>query len=330
MTALADGGVRPAIVDEDRAGEGDLRAALRHALRVAAELPGGSPTGDVPVLRRVDKEALGIAFAPASGPSAGGCVGAAAWRRAFSLQSVAKVFALVLLLAEEPGAAAILDAAPGNEDHRSTLLLDPRRGRAPGPFTNAGALLVVDRLLRHHDDVASSVADLISEEAAEHEPAGAANVDEAVAASELAACHRNRALAHLLAERGLLTHDVDDVLRHYVRLCAIAASCRAVALAGGLLAREGDRRDGRRLLTPPQARRLNAVMLTSGAYAHSGRYAVQIGLPLKTGVGGGVLAVVPRRGAFCAWSPGIDTVGTSRRGVAAIGYAATALGLSLF
>lgn len=300
---------------------------LRHALDVAAAVPSGSPTRDVPALAADDPDATGIAFADAAGDV---CVGAGEWLRPFSLQSVAKVFALTLLVAAERDAAWTPFAMRGNEDHRSAAALDPREGVAPGPFTNAGAMVVVDRLLDHHPDVAGAVAGLVASEALGHEPLTATRVDEDVARGELAVSHRNRALAHLLAERGLLRHRVDDVLEQYLRQCAVAATCRAVALAGGLLARDGVRRDGRALLDRRQARRVNALMLTSGAYADSGRYAVQVGLPLKTGVGGGVLAVVPGRGALCAWSPGLDDVGTPCRALAAVEHVADAQDLSVF
>lgn len=300
---------------------------LRHALDVAAAAPAGRPTRDVPMLATADPDACAIAFADVDGAV---CVGAGDWLEPFSLQSVAKVFALALLVAAERDDAWAPFAMPGNEDHRSAAALDPREGVAPGPFTNAGAMVVVDRLLDHHADVAAAVAGLVAAEALGCEPLTATRVDEDVARGELAVSHRNRALAHLLAERGLLRHPVDEVLEQYLRQCAVSATCRAVALAGGLLARDGVRRDGRALLDRRQARRVNALMLTSGAYADSGRYAVQVGLPLKTGVGGGVLAVVPGRGALCAWSPGLDDVGTPRRALAAVAHVADAQDLSVF
>lgn len=300
---------------------------LRHALDVAATTPAGRPTRDVPALAETDPDACGIAFADLEGAV---CVGAGEWLRPFSLQSVSKVFALALLLATERDDAWALFAVPGNEDHRSAAALDPREGGAPGPFTNAGAMVVVDRLMDHHPDVAAAVAALVAAEALGYEPLTSTRVDEDVARGELAVSHRNRGLAHLLAERGLLRHPVESVLEQYIRQCAVAATCRAVALAGGVLARDGVRRDGRALLDRRQARRLNALMLTSGAYADSGRYAVQVGLPLKTGVGGGVLAVVPGRGALCAWSPGLDDVGTPLRALAAVAHVAEASDLSVF
>lgn len=300
---------------------------LRHALDVASTVPPGRPTCDVPALAIADPDAPAIAFADVDGAV---CVGAGDWLEPFSLQSVARVFALALLVAFERDDAWARFAVAGNEDYRSAAGLDPRADTAPGPFTNAGAMVVVDRLMAHCPDVAAAIAGLIAAEAVGCEPLATTHVDEDIACGELAVSHRNRALAHLLAERGLLRYRVDDVLEQYLRQCAVTATSRAVALAGGLLARNGVRCDGRALLDRRQARRVNALMMTSGAYTDSGRYAVQVGLPLKTGVGGGVLAVVPGLGALCAWNPGLDDVGTPGRALAAVAHVADVLDLSVF
>ena len=127
-----------------------------------------------------------------------------------------------------------------------------------------------------------------------------------MAASEARHGHRNAAMAHFMASYGNLRNPVDSVLAHYYAHCAIAASCRDLALAGLFLARHGVRADGSRLLTRSGAKRINAVMLTCGTYDAAGEFAYRVGLPGKSGVGGGVLAVLPGRGAVCAWGPGLD------------------------
>ncbi|WP_203693817.1 glutaminase [Catellatospora coxensis] len=152
----------------------------------------------------------------------------------------------------------------------------------------------------------------------------------AVAQDEHGRAERNLATAHLVAAYGDLHQPVDTVPAHYVWQCAIAASCRDLALAGLLLARGGVRADGRRLLSAQDTRRVNATMLTSGAYDASPDLADRIGLPLRSGVGGGILAVAPRLGAVCAWGPGLDSSGNSIAGQLALEHFAALTGWSVF
>ncbi|HET9655110.1 MAG TPA: glutaminase [Kineosporiaceae bacterium] len=317
-----------------RTGEhGELQRALRLAARAGRAAPVTSPSQDIPALSTIDARLVGLAYAPAG---AGDPVGSGAWQVPFSLQSVTKVFALALLTAIAPEAAtARFRTDSWAEDFRSTVPLDARESLAPNPFTNAGALVVVDQLMHHHDDVAAAVAGFICDQGADIAsptvpPAGPVTVDEQVAAGELANCHRNRALAHLLAERGLLDHPVPEVLEQYVRQCAVAADCGRTASAAGFLARGGLLRDGRRLLSPDQTRRLNALLLTCGAYQQSAAVAVEVGLPVKTGVGGGVLAVAPGRGTLCVWSPGLDRAGNPAAALTAAAAFTRSAGLSIF
>ena len=138
------------------------------------------------------------------------------------------------------------------------------------------------------------------------------------ARSELEASHRTFAIAHLLASHGNLRNPVDEVLRQYVRQCALSMTCRELALAGLFLARSGVLSDGTRLLSPREAKRINAVMLTCGTYDSAGEFAYRVGVPAKSGVGGGILAVVPGRGVICVWSPCLDPSGSSTAGLTAL------------
>jgi glutaminase len=155
-------------------------------------------------------------------------------------------------------------------------------------------------------------------------------VDEQVAKSEAEHRHRNAALAHLLASYGTLTHPVDAVLDQYTALCAIAMSCDDLALAGGFLARHGLRADGSRLLSRSDAKRLNATLLTCGTYDGAGEFAYRVGLPAKSGVSGGILAVVPNRCTLAVWAPGLDESGNSCAGQAALDTFTTMTGWSVF
>ncbi|MGX1246580.1 glutaminase [Streptomyces pseudovenezuelae] len=151
-----------------------------------------------------------------------------------------------------------------------------------------------------------------------------------MAASESAHGDRNAALAHFMAAYDNIDNDIPVLLDQYFRQCSIRASCADLALATTFLARHGIRADGTRLLTLSQAKQINAIMLTCGTYDAAGDFAYRVGLPGKSGVGGGIIAVVPGRCTLCVWSPGLDERGNSVAGVAALDRFTTLTGLSVF
>jgi glutaminase len=154
--------------------------------------------------------------------------------------------------------------------------------------------------------------------------------DMQVAAGEFGCAHRNKAAAHLMKSFGNFSNAVDEVVRAYCAQCAIACSCRDLASASLFLADAGGRGSGRQILEARQVQQICALMMSSGTYEASGETAFSIGLPIKSGVGGGVLAVVPRFGAVCAWSPPLDEAGTSVAALKAIELFATQMGKTVF
>ena len=140
-------------------------------------------------------------------------------------------------------------------------------------------------------------------------------IDKAVAASEQRTGFRNFALANYMKSFGVLDNPVDFTLGVYFHHCAIAMSCRQLAMAGRFLAHLGrNPATGLSVVQPERARRINAVMLTCGHYDGSGEFAYRVGLPGKSGVGGGILAIAPGRGSIAVWSPGLDAAGNSHLG----------------
>ena len=154
--------------------------------------------------------------------------------------------------------------------------------------------------------------------------------DPAVASSEAEHSDRNAALGHFLASYGNLENPVSSVLDHYIRHCAIAMSCGELALASSFLARHGVRRDGSQLLSRSDAKRINAIMLTCGTYDAAGEVAYRVGIPAKSGIAGGILAIVPGRCSLCVWSPGLDQKGNSAAGIAALDAFTSLTGWSVF
>jgi glutaminase len=153
----------------------------------------------------------------------------------------------------------------------------------------------------------------------------------AVAASERRTSHRNAAMAHLMKSFGNLGNSVDDVLDAYCRHCAIEMDCVELARAVTFLAHGGTHPSGQgQILTTSMAKRLNALMLTCGTYDAAGDFAFRVGLPAKSGVGGGIVAVMPGECGVCVWSPGLEPSGNSLAGSLALERFTDITGRSIF
>jgi glutaminase len=304
-------------------GEADLAellGAVHDAIRPV--LGRGRVTASIPALAGADPAAFGLAVATVDGE----LHGVGDWRRPFSIQSISKVFALALVIASDGEAIwRRVGREPSGTPFDSLVQLEYEGGVPRNPFVNAGALVVTDHLMTLTGDAAGSVSELLQAESG-----ATVAIDDAVADSEGRHSHHNAALGHLLAHYGNLRNPVADVLDAYVRQCAIAMTCGELALAAGFLARHGVRGDGARLLSRSDAKRVNAVMLTCGTYDAAGEFAYRAGLPGKSGVGGGIVAVIPERCTLCAWGPALDAKGNSVAGVAALDAFTTLSGWSVF
>jgi len=306
------------------AGGPDYEGILdRVADAVRGVLGRGHVPAEIPVLASADPRSFGLAVATVQG----GVHGVGEWRRRFSIQSISKVFTLALVI-EEDGEAiwSRVGREPSGTAFNSLIQLEYERGIPRNPFINAGALVVTDRLLTLTGDAYGAVERFLRAECDCPEIAS----DQVVASSEAGHGHRNAALAHFLASYGNLENPVGSVLDHYVRHCAIAMSCAELALAAGFLARHGVRRDGSRFVSRSDAKRINAVMLTCGTYDAAGEFAYRVGVPAKSGVAGGILAVIPGRCSLCVWSPGLDDKGNSVAGIVALDAFTTLTGWSVF
>ncbi len=300
----------------------DLQALLDSIARDVQ--PGRGRVADyIPALAAVDPSRFGIALATVEGE----VIGSGEFEVRFSIQSVAKAFALCLCLAKDGDALwTRVGREPSGNPFNSLVQLEHEQGVPRNPFINAGALVVIDRLLSHTGDACGSLLELLRRESG----ASSVAVDLDVARSEAAHGHRNAALAHFMASYKNLENGVNAVLDHYVRSCAVAMSCAELARAGLVLARHGVRADGSQLLTRSEAKRINAILLTCGTYDAAGDFAYRVGLPGKSGVGGGILTVIPGRGCLVAWGPALDRSGNSVAGVDALDRFTTSTGWSIF
>ncbi|MBC6449827.1 glutaminase [Actinokineospora xionganensis] len=290
---------------------------------VSEAVPHGAPADYIPALAGVDTTKFGIAVADIDGT----VTGVGDWETPFSLQSISKVFTLAMVLArDEESLWDRVGKEPSGNPFNSLVQLENEAGIPRNPFINAGAMVTTDHLASIVGDAAAELLTFLRAESGNL----AVRVDTEVRDSEITQSDRNLALAHFMASYGNMRNPVVTVADQYVRQCAIMMSCRDVALSGLFLARHGMRADGSRLLTRSQAKRLNAIMLTCGTYDAAGEFAYRVGVPAKSGVGGGILAVIPGRCTICVWSPGLDTHGNSVRGVAALDRFTTLTGWSVF
>lgn len=271
----------------------------------------------------MDPRQFGMAIADLDG----NVFGVGDWQVPFSAQSITKVFALALALAE--GGDSLWERVgrePSGNPFNSLVQLEYENGIPRNPFINAGALVVTDRLQTLTGDASSELLEFLRQESRNPD----IGFDAEVAASEQEHGDRNAAVAHFMASYGNIDNPVPALLEHYFWQCSIEMSCADLARAGRFLARHGLRADGSRLLTRSEAKQINAVMLTCGTYDAAGEFAYRVGLPGKSGVGGGIVAVVPGQCVLAVWSPGLDARGNSVAGVAALDRFTTLTGLSVF
>lgn len=270
----------------------------------------GTVANYIPELGSADPNAFGIAIAGADGIVASG--GDA--QVAFSIQSISKVFTLALAIGKVGDKLwERVGREPSGTRFNSIIQLELEHGIPRNPFINAGAIAVTDAILSCHEprEVLGSILRFIRMLAADQ----SIYIDKAVAQSEQRHHFRNSALANYMKSFGVINNDVEKVLGVYFHHCAIAMSCEQLALAGRFLAFGGmDPATKQFILAPNKTRRVNAIMLTCGHYDGSGEFAYRVGLPGKSGVGGGILAIVPGKASIAVWSPGLDEAGNSHLG----------------
>lgn len=246
----------------------------------------------------------------------------------FSIQSISKIFTLTMAMNHVGDRLwKRVGREPSGNPFNSLVQLEREEGIPRNPFINAGAHVVTDEIAAHCDrpmaDILAFVRRLSGNPAIRY--------DAEVAASERETGYRNFALANFLKSFGNLEGDVDSVLDLYFHQCAIAMSCRDLCRAAGFLANDGiDPASGEKIVPKTRARRINSLMLTCGLYDAVGNFAFRVGLPAKSGVGGGIVAVWPGRLTVCVWSPGLDSTGNSLAGTRALELFAQRTGATIF
>ncbi|MGE8498614.1 MAG: glutaminase B [Pseudomonas sp.] len=246
----------------------------------------------------------------------------------FSVQSISKVFSLVQAINHSgEDIWERLGHEPSGQPFNSLVQLEFERGRPRNPFINAGALVICDINQSRFAAPPLSMRDFVRRLSGNPEIA----IDTKVAESEYQHRARNAAMAYLMQAFGNFHNDVEAVLRSYFSHCALRMSCVDLARAFSFLARDGYcQHSDEDILSPRQAKQVNAIMATSGLYDEAGNFAYRVGLPGKSGVGGGIVAVVPGQFSVCVWSPELNAAGNSLAGMAALELLSQRIGWSVF
>jgi glutaminase len=305
-----------------------MHQILTESLAVAAPRRAEGKVADyIPALARVSPDKLGIAFAGADGV----VHGAGDYDEAFSIQSISKVFTLALAL-EKVGVDLWkrVGREPSGSAFNSIVQLESEHGIPRNPLINPGAIVVTDALIGPGGSGDVAIGALLALLRGQSGDPSVA-VDEEVANSESDTGARNRSLAWFMKNFANLQNPVEIAVGAYFRQCAIAMSCRQLARAGRFLAFDGrDPQTGAEVCPWHRARRINSVMMLCGHYDNSGEFAFRVGLPGKSGVGGGILAIAPGHGALAVWSPALNDSGTSAAGAAALEAVVDRTGWSVF
>ena len=284
----------------------------------------GKVASYIPALARVPSDKLAIAVSCVDGREA--FAGDA--EEPFSIQSVSKLFTLLMAMKLRDRALwKRVGREPSGNPFNSLVQLAYEKGVPRNPFINAGARITTDCIVTDSSDPKQAILDQV------RTLSGNDNIqfDLEVAASERDHGHWNAAIANFLKANGNLESPVDDVLDAYFHQCSIAMSCRDLARAGLFLSNRGvDVRTGTRITTERKTRRINALMATCGLYDAVGSFAFHNGIPAKSGVGGGIIGVVPGEMIVAVWSPALDANGNSYAGVKMLEAFTNTIGRSIY
>lgn len=303
----------------------DKTKEIISAAMVEAEkkIPYGNVATYIPELGKADPHQLGICLYPLSGEKI--CMGNYDTR--FTIQSVSKVIMLIVAL-EVCGLKKVFEtvgAEPSGEAFNSLVELDLNDSKPYNPLINSGALAMCGLLLPE-----VSFQDMLRfSRAICSDPD--ITLNEAVFDSEMKTCSRNRSIAYLLESKGIIKTDVEDTLRFYTKMCSLNVTAESLANLGRKLANDGVcSLTGKRYLSSRTARIVKTLMLTCGMYDGSGTFAIRVGIPTKSGVGGGLLSVSDKRAGIGVFGPALDEKGNSIAGCKLLREISNELRLNLF
>lgn len=277
----------------------------------------------IPELAHIDKNNFGIHLRTNDGQS----FGVGDFNKLFSIQSISKVLALskaMALIGESIWER--IDVEPSGNPFNHLSLLEIENGIPRNPLINSGAIVIADILVSNlknpKTDFLNYVRDLTGDKSI--------NFNKDVAQSEKITGFKNYAAANLLKSFKNLENPVEEVLDFYFHQCSIQMTCKQLTDAFFFLSNKGNCLLNKSRLTKTQAKRINAIMLTCGFYDEAGEFAFEVGLPGKSGVGGGIVALLPDHFVITTWSPGLNKKGNSKLGMLALEQFTTKTKLSIF
>lgn len=279
----------------------------------------------IPALARVANHKLGIAVYT----NQGDVITAGDAHEGFSIQSISKALSLTLAmnLYQPDELWRRVGKEPSGQAFNSLIQLEMEQGIPRNPFINAGAIVVADLLQSRLSAPRQRLLEFARELSGEAQLV----YDKVVAASEMMHSDRNAAIAYLMRAFGNFDNEVLPVLNNYFHACALKMSCVELAKMFSYLANKGvSVHTGERVITATQSKQLNALLATCGLYDGAGEFAYRVGMPGKSGVGGGIIAVVPGEMTIAVWSPELDPSGNSLAGTKALELLAERIGRSVF
>ncbi|ENM5785881.1 glutaminase B [Vibrio metoecus] len=279
----------------------------------------------IPALAKVPNDKLGIAVFTNQGE----VITAGDAEEGFSIQSISKVLSLTLAMGlyQPDELWSRVGKEPSGQAFNSLIQLEMEQGIPRNPFINAGAIVVCDMLQSRLSAPRQRLLEFVRQLSGEPLIA----YDKVVAASEMMHSDRNAAIAYLMRSFGNFHNEVIPVLHNYFHACALKMSCVELAKTFSYLANKGvSVVTGETVITPTQSKQTNALLATCGLYDGAGEFAYRVGMPGKSGVGGGIIAVVPGEMTIAVWSPALDQSGNSLAGTRALELLAQRIGRSIF
>ena len=312
----------------DKTGIGEMNSLLREILEKCSGFAAQGKVADyIPELSNANANHFGIAVLNENGALSF----AGDYQEKFTMQSIVKPLILLLALSDR-GAERVRELvgveATGKPFDAFNYSDQALKSEHINPMINTGAIALCT--LINGDSYADKFARLL---ALTRKMTGNPHiqVNERVYLSEKATGNKNRALAYMLKAYGMLDGDVEEIVDLYFRACSIEVDCQDLANVAFVLANHGKNVDtGEQIVKAEYARYVNAVLTTSGMYDGSGEFALSVGMPAKSGVGGGIMAVAPRRMGVGIYSPALDKKGNSVAGKKALELLSQSLNLSIF
>ncbi len=246
----------------------------------------------------------------------------------FSIQSISKVFGLTMAMSELGDELFNrVDVEPSGDPFNSLVQLECENGIPRNPFINAGALVICDILISKLKNPKKEFLDFIHQIT----ETNTITINKRVFTSEKTHSHRNAALLNLMKSFGNIKNDIETVLDFYTYQCAIEMSCKELSTAFMIYANSGKQlSNNQQILSSRAVKRINAIMQTCGFYDEAGEFSFRVGLPGKSGVGGGIVAIHPGQYSVSVWSPPLNPKGNSELGMYALERLTTLTGLSIF